>query len=630
MRERDHGWLLRELSGAPVVFLDRPPHGIAADAVLLDNLGGGRQAAEHLLEQRPHPDRLRRRLRRHVDRVRAPGRLPRPRSRPPASRPTTALIRTGSHDAAPRPAGGPRAARAAEEDAPDGAVHRQQPQHGRRPARHARRRAARRSSASTTSSSPTCSASAWSATTRRAWASRRPRSPSRASRGRRGCRAWSRCPPSWSTAARRVTPRRHRHRDHRDQGGGLRPRGQRARRGARGDPMARHRARPHRPLRRHPARRRRRARRQPTAPWPASASRGSPRPASCSTPTAGPPSPRSPGTTSAAPNRPRTCGGSSATRFAERVGMPVRQLCSLVKYAWMREHWPDAARGVRWLSVAEWIVRELGGEEAAESSLASRTAFYDLHTREPWDEALAWAGAPPGLAPEHLPAGHAARHRQRRALAGEGRDARGRRPRPPGRRRRRGRGRRGRGAGLVGHRRGVDPRDRAARHPTWCASASRPASPSAGTPSRSARRCSAPPARAPRCSPSSTSSAATRPTSTRRRCTPTRATSSCPASPTARSSSPAWTAAPRPPPSIAPPTSRSAARAPACWTAWTPSPARARASSSPAAGRRGSARARSRPATSGAFEHAPGIATGARGAALAALRAHSGRSAPSA
>jgi sugar (pentulose or hexulose) kinase len=92
-------------------------------------------------------------------------------------------------------------------------------------------------------------------------------------------------------------------------------------------------------------------------------------------------------------------------RFAERVGLPVRALCSLVKYAWMREHWPDAARGVRWLSVAEWIVRELGGEEAAESSLASRTAFYDLHTRAPWDEALEWAGAPPGLAPEHLPAG---------------------------------------------------------------------------------------------------------------------------------------------------------------------------------------------------------------------------------
>ncbi len=92
-------------------------------------------------------------------------------------------------------------------------------------------------------------------------------------------------------------------------------------------------------------------------------------------------------------------------RFAEHTGLPVRPLCSLVKYAWMREHWPDAARGVRWLSVSEWLVRELGGDEAAESSLASRTAFYDLHTRRPWDEAMAWADAPDGLAPDHVPAG---------------------------------------------------------------------------------------------------------------------------------------------------------------------------------------------------------------------------------
>jgi LacI family transcriptional regulator len=48
--ETDHGWLSRELGGTtPVVFLDRPPLGIAADAVLLDNAGGARAAVEHLL-----------------------------------------------------------------------------------------------------------------------------------------------------------------------------------------------------------------------------------------------------------------------------------------------------------------------------------------------------------------------------------------------------------------------------------------------------------------------------------------------------------------------------------------------------------------------------------------------------
>jgi LacI family transcriptional regulator len=47
---RDHGYLRRELGDStPVVFLDRPPQGIDADAVLLDNQGGARLAIEHLV-----------------------------------------------------------------------------------------------------------------------------------------------------------------------------------------------------------------------------------------------------------------------------------------------------------------------------------------------------------------------------------------------------------------------------------------------------------------------------------------------------------------------------------------------------------------------------------------------------
>jgi sugar (pentulose or hexulose) kinase len=91
--------------------------------------------------------------------------------------------------------------------------------------------------------------------------------------------------------------------------------------------------------------------------------------------------------------------------FPARTGLPASTLCTLVKYRWMRDHWPDSARGVRWVNVAEWIVRGLGGDVATELSLASRTGFYDLHTRQPWDEALAWAGAPDGLVGEPVPAG---------------------------------------------------------------------------------------------------------------------------------------------------------------------------------------------------------------------------------
>jgi LacI family transcriptional regulator len=44
----DHAYL-QTTGGTPVVFLDRPPAGLAADCVLLDNLGGARAAVEHLL-----------------------------------------------------------------------------------------------------------------------------------------------------------------------------------------------------------------------------------------------------------------------------------------------------------------------------------------------------------------------------------------------------------------------------------------------------------------------------------------------------------------------------------------------------------------------------------------------------
>jgi LacI family transcriptional regulator len=46
----DHRYLLGEQhAGTPIVFIDRPPRGIDADTVLLDNLGGASVAADHLI-----------------------------------------------------------------------------------------------------------------------------------------------------------------------------------------------------------------------------------------------------------------------------------------------------------------------------------------------------------------------------------------------------------------------------------------------------------------------------------------------------------------------------------------------------------------------------------------------------
>jgi sugar (pentulose or hexulose) kinase len=86
-----------------------------------------------------------------------------------------------------------------------------------------------------------------------------------------------------------------------------------------------------------------------------------------------------------------------AERFSARTGLPVRALLSIAKYAWLRDHLPAVADAVRWLGVAEWVVHGLGGEQVAELSLASRTGLLELERRAWWDEALAWAGMPPGL-----------------------------------------------------------------------------------------------------------------------------------------------------------------------------------------------------------------------------------------
>jgi sugar (pentulose or hexulose) kinase len=95
-----------------------------------------------------------------------------------------------------------------------------------------------------------------------------------------------------------------------------------------------------------------------------------------------------------------------AERFAAHTGLPASPLCTLAKHRWLRAHRADeAARGVRWLNVAEYLVRRLGGDEVAELSLASRTGMLDVVGRRWWDEALAWGEARAGLMPEPAAAG---------------------------------------------------------------------------------------------------------------------------------------------------------------------------------------------------------------------------------
>lgn len=101
--------------------------------------------------------------------------------------------------------------------------------------------------------------------------------------------------------------------------------------------------------------------------------------------------------------------------FPTTTGLPVAGQWSLTKHLWLVRRYPELAAAARRLSVAEWVVRALGGDEAAEQSLASRTGWLNLWTRQWWPETLEWAGARaeqlPGLVTAGTPLGHVTRGR---------------------------------------------------------------------------------------------------------------------------------------------------------------------------------------------------------------------------
>jgi sugar (pentulose or hexulose) kinase len=94
-----------------------------------------------------------------------------------------------------------------------------------------------------------------------------------------------------------------------------------------------------------------------------------------------------------------------AAEFAARTGLPLRGQWSITKQRWLARNRPEAAMARRRLSIAEWVVRALGGEEASEQSLASRTGWLDLARRQWWPEALDWSGLAPSLLPDLAVAG---------------------------------------------------------------------------------------------------------------------------------------------------------------------------------------------------------------------------------
>ncbi len=91
--------------------------------------------------------------------------------------------------------------------------------------------------------------------------------------------------------------------------------------------------------------------------------------------------------------------------FSEHTGLPPSSSWTIAKRAELGAGEPSVPEGYRWQSVAEWIVRSLGGEEVAERSLASRTGFLDVTERRWWPDAFEWARLPASAGPPLIDAG---------------------------------------------------------------------------------------------------------------------------------------------------------------------------------------------------------------------------------
>jgi len=91
--------------------------------------------------------------------------------------------------------------------------------------------------------------------------------------------------------------------------------------------------------------------------------------------------------------------------YRRTAGRPIDAVSSLPKLLWLRRHVPETRRAVRFLSVPEWAVHALGGDQVSELSLVSRTGLFDVPGRAPWLEALAMLDAGPSFLGEFVAAG---------------------------------------------------------------------------------------------------------------------------------------------------------------------------------------------------------------------------------
>jgi sugar (pentulose or hexulose) kinase len=78
--------------------------------------------------------------------------------------------------------------------------------------------------------------------------------------------------------------------------------------------------------------------------------------------------------------------------FRARAGALVNEIVTISKTLWLNKNYPDSKKAKYFLSAPEWVAYCLGAEPVNELSLVSRTGFFDVEARKPWDEAIALVG----------------------------------------------------------------------------------------------------------------------------------------------------------------------------------------------------------------------------------------------
>jgi gluconokinase len=100
-------------------------------------------------------------------------------------------------------------------------------------------------------------------------------------------------------------------------------------------------------------------------------------------------------------------GSEAGDRIYRHTGVPIHAMSPLCKLLWLKAAQPDLfQRGVRFISIKEYIWWRLFGKYQVDHSLASATGLLDIRRLEWYPESLALAGIQPGQLSTPVPVTH--------------------------------------------------------------------------------------------------------------------------------------------------------------------------------------------------------------------------------